>query len=375
MDKITTTAATKGKGKGKRVAGQARKAPRVAQAKSKAVPEEEEHPEEPEKQVPERGSSARPPKNTNKEHAEQVVASTPTVTKGKGKAKQEPANNATRSATRSARGRRAARGYQKSPSSARSTPRTKPPEPQTPIEQIGMQVDGEEEEGGEDSPDVPLAAGKDVEVATEIDGSEVREDDDEYVQAGPGPSKKRKRVPSTVEQPKSVRATRTATARSSVLSLGAPPQKRAKNYSCSKGLAPTRVFALWKDDKLYYAGTVIRVDKNCPTKFSVEFDDQYADIVDFKNMRRCELKVDDEVIIAQTKKVRCRVLDASEWVSRGMCQAVVLNDDNDEIELNSSEVAVSAKAILAQWNDRTLELADIVPRIGRHPLCVISPPS
>ena len=269
--------------------------------------------------------------------------------------------------------------FRQSPATSRDTPKPRQLSvPQTPLEQTAMVNDEEEEEeeaeadddGG--SPDVPLAVGKDAEVATEIDEEEcLEEDDTESVQL----SRKRKRTQSGSEFHKSIYGSTSRSCRSSVLSVGGPQNKRAKNHSFMKGQTPaTRVFALWKAHNLYYAGTIYSIDKESSTKFIVKFDDQTQDSVDIKKIRRCELKVGDEIIDADTK-MRCLVTDVSEWTLRGSCKVEVQDDDKNIIELESSKVTIAARTLLAQWADRVLQINDIIPQAGRKALRGSASPS
>jgi hypothetical protein len=116
---------------------------------------------------------------------------------------------------------------------------------------------------------------------------------------------------------------------------------------------------------LYYVGTIDLVESDS-SKYVVLFDDGTKATVDIKNMRRCELRIGDEVCNGTTRSLNlCRVVDVSDWATNGVCTVETV-DSGEEAELKSHQVIVAPRTLRVQWNDRTLEPAEIVPRSVRH---------
>ena len=133
----------------------------------------------------------------------------------------------------------------------------------------------------------------------------------------------------------------------------------------------TRVFALWKQDSYYYSGTVH--SHGVSAKYLVKFDDGTEDNVDVSKMRRCELIVDDEVILVEDDR-RAKV----KGVQSNNLGVTLEVDDGDELELFDVEVQdirIAGRTILKQWQTRTLTMDMIIPVLKPKPLKSTPSPS
>lgn len=193
------------------------------------------------------------------------------------------------------------------------------------------------------------------ETATEVADEERMEVDEPYVP----PDLQRKRGRARSESLK-------AAAASSVTRAG----KRHKTLAANNNIGnATRVMALWKQDGYYYPGTVHSVDKINPLKYSIHFDDKTEDFVEVKFMRISQLKLDDEIILipsmaSPTRKAK--VVNVSQWSSEGIV-TVQYNDgtENVEMEITSTDLKIAGRTLMAKWQDRILNAADIIPLVGR----------
>jgi hypothetical protein len=152
------------------------------------------------------------------------------------------------------------------------------------------------------------------------------------------------------------------------------PNKRLRSVvSSSRAISEpaTRVFALWKQDSYYYSGIVH--SHSTSTKYLVKFDDGTEDNVDVSKMRRCELIVDDEVILVEDDR-RAKVKD----VQSNHPDVAVEVDDGDEVELFNvgvQDIRIAGRTILKQWQDRTLTVDTISPVLKPKPLRSTPSPS
>jgi hypothetical protein len=122
---------------------------------------------------------------------------------------------------------------------------------------------------------------------------------------------------------------------------------------------PTRVFALWKGDMHYYSGTISHhVTGN---RYVVDFDDESNDVIELSNMRRCELMVDDSVILSQSDH-RAKVVEVDEEYFRISSGSGELDDTDYQV----SDIRIAPRSISAQWNKRALHQGSIVTKQGHQ---------
>lgn len=177
--------------------------------------------------------------------------------------------------------------------------------------------------------------------------SSARGDDEgeEYVEATPDPEAtnrkgKRKLAKPVIKQERNKR-------------LRAGPS--FKNEA-EEGVAPTRVFALWKKTDDYYAGTVYSsVGKQV---YTVNFDDGQDGDVDLDDMRKLELREGDTVFLGtETQGLKVIKVDLERRV-------VTVRQRNRNKEVPLRLVKIPGHEISANWGDRTLKRADeIVPMV------------
>ena len=204
------------------------------------------------------------------------------------------------------------------------------------------------------SPDIPLAIARTVEEGTEVaddhpsDGS-----DDDNEQPLPGPSRKRELSHSSISIKRSIQKN-LVSQQTSMTGL-----KRIRSSA-------TRVLALWKTDACYYSGTVHEV-KNL--KYLIKFDDGCEDWLELDEMRKFKPKSGDSVVI-QNPKASGRVISFSTDQStfRELIRVTVSREGEEEEEaLNSEDIHVPARSVVAEWKDRFLEHEEIIPVKGLIP--------
>jgi hypothetical protein len=132
---------------------------------------------------------------------------------------------------------------------------------------------------------------------------------------------------------------------------------RAAKRNKSHYSAVTQVFALWKQDAAYFSGTVCeRVGQS--DRFQIQFDDGDEDVVDLKNLRRLELRVDDRVSIIESKdKAIVANVDGQNY---GTVMVRLTDNLANELKVPVVGIKIQSRAISAQWEDRTINLDEIV---------------
>ena len=158
--------------------------------------------------------------------------------------------------------------------------------------------------------------------------------------------------------------------------ISSRPNKRLRSVVSSSraasGLA-TRVFALWKQDSYYYSGTVHCHSNGSSTKYLVKFDDGTQDNIDVSKLRRCELTVDDEVILVGDDR-RAKVKE----IQNNQPAVTVEVDDGDEVEVfdvDVQDIRIAGRTIQNQWQDRVLTQEMITPVLNPKPLKATPSPS
>lgn len=189
------------------------------------------------------------------------------------------------------------------------------------------------------------------------------------------PSRKRRRV----EDVKPARAPSKASTRSKTADTPVPATRVAQRlrHTVSTGRAlaaqpATRVFALWRQDGHYYAGTVHSLQTG--TKYLIKFDDETDDHVDVAMLRRCELQVGDAVIISHGS-LRGTVVDISQMESGSV--EVEFDDGSDTTRSTHaiSDFRIASRAIQSHWKNRTLTADSIVTIIRPKPIRATPSPS
>lgn len=191
------------------------------------------------------------------------------------------------------------------------------------------------------------------------------EEEEEYVAASPdtagGSSKKRKRG----ALPSKAMSTRTASRISSRSGKAVAPTPSTKNVKRLKSTVssvtnrttndePTRVFALWKQDGHYYSGTVH--SHKGGARYAIQFDDGTEGVVNIDQMRLGEVRVGDDVLVANQAR-------SSKVVNAYNEELQVRMDDDDEIDIHAKDVRIAHKTISHAWKDRMLALEDIITLI------------
>ncbi|KAG6874218.1 hypothetical protein C0995_003764 [Termitomyces sp. Mi166 len=125
--------------------------------------------------------------------------------------------------------------------------------------------------------------------------------------------------------------------------------------------APTRVFALWKQDSCYYSGTVY-ADVGGGV-YEVHFDDETKADVHIDHMRLLDLRADDDVMIPNI--MRGFKVTAVDKLASSQLVSVCLDEGIKEMKLGSLKIA--ARTVIAAWEDRTLSRHSIIPIIKPEP--------
>lgn len=167
-------------------------------------------------------------------------------------------------------------------------------------------------------------------------------------------SRKRKRA----AQPSRSIATRNSS-KSTAKSAATPSTRYTKRLkpAISTNSRPedaTRVFALWKQDGYYYPGYVNRLRNDM--RYEVKFDDNTTADLNLDQMRRCDLHIGDDVIVANLPHAyKVISLDQSEGV-------VTLEIDGPE-DFNIKDLRLAHKTVLHAWKDRTLSAGNIITAV------------
>lgn len=189
------------------------------------------------------------------------------------------------------------------------------------------------------------------------DGTELG--DDEYQDAVPGPSsRKRKRAPSTKAlganakaAPKRSKRVNTTPATRTRLRSAAP-----NTATRALGAHATRVFALWKQDGHYYSGTVHSVEVG--DKYTVKFDDGTTASINIDQMRCCQLYVGDDVLVANRTR-GSKVVSVDKLADN----FVTISLDDEIIDVEIRDIRIAHKTIAYTWKDRVLSADTIVATV------------
>ncbi|KAG6816444.1 hypothetical protein H0H87_005999 [Tephrocybe sp. NHM501043] len=125
---------------------------------------------------------------------------------------------------------------------------------------------------------------------------------------------------------------------------------------------PTRVFALWKSDACYYSGTIYM--DNYDGTYEVDFDDNSTARVSLDQMRRFDLRIDDEVLIPNLwSSFKVAAVD-----KLASSHVVGVRIDTAKIqEFNLQQLRLAGKTVSTTWQDRALTRQMITPCIKAEP--------
>ncbi|KAI5116342.1 hypothetical protein M0805_009178, partial [Coniferiporia weirii] len=244
-------------------------------------------------------------------------------------------------------------------------------------------VNESEEDDEMDSPAIPLAQMQRMdEEETEIADDELAEDDefvDEKPVSAPDPTRpvrKRKRgntAPVAKIGTRGRAATKKPTTRGA--STGQPPAKRprtsvstaetiAKRFGAGLG---TQVFALFKSDSCYYGAEVHAMSGD---RAHVKYFDGLEDpSLGVSQLRRFQLRVGDTVIPGENN-YKAKVIDDDLWASENEIHVEYIEGPDEGLELvaEADRIRIPARVIQSQWKDRTMDVSDIIPALGRKTL-------
>jgi hypothetical protein len=182
------------------------------------------------------------------------------------------------------------------------------------------------------------------------DGTELA--DDEYQDAAPGPSsRKRKRganAKAAPKRPKRLNATPAARAR----------LRSAVSNTATRAVAghATRVFALWKQDGHYYSGIIHSIEVG--DKYTVKFDDGTTAALNIDQMRRCEVHLGDDVLVANRTR-GSKVVNIDKLAD----DLVTIDLDDEIVDVEIRDIRIAHKTIAYTWRDRVLSADTIVATV------------
>lgn len=185
--------------------------------------------------------------------------------------------------------------------------------------------------------------------------------DDDYMEADPeelGPSSRKRKRGATTSRVKTMAASQTKTTAITPSTRQTKRSKTTASTSASRGLEwePTRVFALWRQDGHFYPG-VVHSHQN-GLHYLIKFDDGTEATVNIDQMRACEIRLADAVIIGNnTRSSRVTSIEnlGSDFVG--------VSVDGDTEEISISDIRIAHKTISYAWKDRLLSPDAIIPVI------------
>jgi len=177
-------------------------------------------------------------------------------------------------------------------------------------------------------------------------------------------SKKRKRGTAPTKAPVTRRkGPATRGTKSVVGSAKAAPAKQTKrprsttNSTMKLATAEaTRVFALWRQDGHFYSGTVHILQPD--NRFLVKFDDQTEAVVGVEQMRLCEFRAGDDVLLPMRTRSSKVV-----GLSKAGDDVVIVDTDGDTEEVEIMNIRIASRTIKSAWKDRTLAIENVVPAV------------
>ncbi|KAJ3544929.1 hypothetical protein NM688_g5690 [Phlebia brevispora] len=312
----STPIASSSKGKGRALGRQGDSAHKIQRRKTEVVPSSHPHEE------------CEPPSTRKKARA------APTPAKGKKRKVTPPAPAETPSRTRSLR------------SAATGSTR------KNYYESSENENDDDKEELG-DLP--PLSDSDDNDARTEQEEDEEEmEVDEPSVRA----TRKRKRASSVPFKKPSKAASKLIKQESET------PEPRAKRRK-SGSLTPSfdivgmRVFALWRLTNSFYSGTVRSACPNLAGRYNILFDDTDTDTVAITKLRRCELRVGDNVQLAKNNQ-QAVVVDVSRFATEEVVTIEIDDGTKHRVDMHVKGLMIASRTITTDWKDRMLCAEDTV---------------
>lgn len=138
---------------------------------------------------------------------------------------------------------------------------------------------------------------------------------------------------------------------------GASNTRSHSTHSVKLIESATRVFAWWEADNQYYSGIVKANAPGSVTEYLITFDDGDQAQIDITKLRRCTLRIGDEVIVAKEK---AHVIDVSDLSSRCVVSIRPEHEDDEDAVVNLRKIAIASRTIISHWKDRTLNCSEIV---------------
>lgn len=208
-----------------------------------------------------------------------------------------------------------------------------------------------------------ITAGESEYGSTEPADPEENEDEEEYVAADPQASGTSSRKRKRHALPSKTMSTRTASktfGRSGQALAPTPSGRNAKRLKSTvssmtnhtTNQEPTRVFALWKQDGHYYSGTIHSCQGGA--RYVIQFDDGTEGVVNIEQMRLAEVRVGDDVLVANQAR-------SSKVVNVYNEQLQVRMGDDDELDVLAKDIRIAHKTISHAWKDRILNSDDVIP--------------
>ncbi|TFK42505.1 hypothetical protein BDQ12DRAFT_676322 [Crucibulum laeve] len=121
---------------------------------------------------------------------------------------------------------------------------------------------------------------------------------------------------------------------------------------------PTRIFAIWSGDSHYYPGTIY--SHVAADKYMVHFDDQTEGVVPVSKMRLCDIRVGDVVHRARHRG-SSEVMDVNSVNGRIITVKVIEGEVETTVMLQ--DIRIPNKIISHGWQDRTVDVGDIIPAV------------
>jgi len=115
----------------------------------------------------------------------------------------------------------------------------------------------------------------------------------------------------------------------------------------------TRVFALWKQNKLWYSGIVY--EHVSASAYMVKFDDDHEAVVSTEHMRTNDLRVGDLVRFGKGNK-DIQVTKVSNWSN-----TAAIEGEPDMLEFK--DIGISTKVINSTWQDRLVDPRSVVAAV------------
>jgi len=126
----------------------------------------------------------------------------------------------------------------------------------------------------------------------------------------------------------------------------------------------TRVFALWKQNKLWYSGIVY--EHISASAYMVKFDDNHEAVVTTEHMRTNDLRVGDLVRFKGNKDIEITKVN-------NRSNSVAIEGEPDMLEFK--DIGISTKVINSSWQDRLVDPQSVVAAVRDIDVKVKSTPS